>query len=471
MRILILFILCSLFSIKLLKAGEWYLVDDYRASNDLQGQMRYAPYATCIDCYDKNHCIMFANMGWSNPCNRFTSDGGKTWRTTLQDSVLFDYDKDSNRYEIYHPCRVADVKYVDSTLCLAFADSGYIWKSKDGCKTWSKKNIYGEKPKSETSYLEFYKMNLFNHELAAVITPGDIYLSTDLGESWEKSIIILPDNITPLCYEDISLPEKDVIITIGWKLEVNEYIIRSDDGGKNWEAFPPPSHRFKGIYFLNKNEGWAAGRIQVEPYSSIHRDIILHTTNGGKAWEVQLDTLLSPKNGLNKIHFFDVLNGIAWGYNNKIWRTNDGGKYWFRVTSFSVEKFNGELADISPVSPNEIYGIIGDQSKIYKYTDEILNVENSYSIENSINNLNIFPNPINSNDAFNLSFELMDACEISINLYNVLGEKIDTGYQGYLNHGLQKLSYKPDSNLPAGTYCLVISNESERVVKMVVVMN
>lgn len=58
-----------------------------------------------------------------------------------------------------------------------------------------------------------------------------------------------------------------------------------------------------------------------------------HTTDGGKTWNVQLDSLLGEPFGLSDISFADRKNGLAVGTGAKIVRTTDGGTTWFYENS------------------------------------------------------------------------------------------------------------------------------------------
>ena len=60
------------------------------------------------------------------------------------------------------------------------------------------------------------------------------------------------------------------------------HIAYSDDNGKTWlQADVPARAMMNAVFFISLDEGWAVG----------HDGLVLHTVDGGKTWEMQLDGL------------------------------------------------------------------------------------------------------------------------------------------------------------------------------------
>ena len=60
------------------------------------------------------------------------------------------------------------------------------------------------------------------------------------------------------------------------------HIAYSDDNGKTWiQADVPTRAMMNAVFFISPEEGWAVG----------HDELVLHTVDGGKVWEMQLDGL------------------------------------------------------------------------------------------------------------------------------------------------------------------------------------
>ncbi|MEW6469366.1 MAG: T9SS type A sorting domain-containing protein [Bacteroidota bacterium] len=74
-----------------------------------------------------------------------------------------------------------------------------------------------------------------------------------------------------------------------------------------------------------------------------------------------------------------------------------------------------------------------------------------------ISYLSTFPNPASGQCA--LSFHLASAREISVEVYDLAGNKIETVYAGMLNKGVQRITW--DQQLAQGLYFLILRSEGE----------
>lgn len=60
------------------------------------------------------------------------------------------------------------------------------------------------------------------------------------------------------------------------------HIATSDDNGKTWQQADVPTRAMlNAVFFISPTEGWAVG----------HDELVLHTTDAGKTWAIQLDGL------------------------------------------------------------------------------------------------------------------------------------------------------------------------------------
>ncbi|MEZ5493470.1 MAG: YCF48-related protein [Pseudomonadales bacterium] len=75
------------------------------------------------------------------------------------------------------------------------------------------------------------------------------------------------------------------IVRVGDRLVVvgeRGHIATSDDNGKTWQQAEVPTRAMmNAVFFISASEGWAVG----------HDGLVLHTTDGGKTWAIQLDGL------------------------------------------------------------------------------------------------------------------------------------------------------------------------------------
>ena len=126
----------------------------------------------------------------------------------------------------------------------------------------------------------------------------------------------------------------------GWAAGDSGTIIRTTDGGRNWEIQNSTIQTFiLDIFFLNKNLGWALSIKDEFPFNSI----ILKTTNGGDLW--MAENFPDSSKLLRTVFFIDSLNGFVGG--SYIGYTTDGGNNWAAasidsnmVSSFPIYNFS-----------------------------------------------------------------------------------------------------------------------------------
>jgi hypothetical protein len=67
----------------------------------------------------------------------------------------------------------------------------------------------------------------------------------------------------------------------------------------------------------------------------------------------------------------------------------------------------------------------------------------------------IYPNPTNNNFV-HLSYDLKDGAYVTVNIYNILGEKIDSRFVGYKSQGKNQYTLQ-QSDLSNGVYFVEVS--------------
>jgi hypothetical protein len=105
------------------------------------------------------------------------------------------------------------------------------------------------------------------------------------------------------------------------------------------------------------------------------------------------------------------------------------------------------------------------------YIDNInFNISSTTGIEEheSVNNLNVYPNPVTGNAIVN--FNITEASEVAITLYNTIGETILNDNLGKLNPGIQNYSLNSKS-INNGLYFLNIRIGNSNVVKKITINN
>jgi len=150
---------------------------------------------------------------------------------------------------------------------------------------------------------------------------GRILRTEDAGKTWQE--------ITPRPAE-WSLTQVTFIGDSGWAVGHNGAIVHSRDGGKTWT--PQQSGTNKTIFavsFVDNLHGWACG----------DESTWLWTANGGETWKTERievsqvglseDTKLAvPDIIYYSVQFIDAQNGWMVGEYGNIRHTSDGGKTW-----------------------------------------------------------------------------------------------------------------------------------------------
>ncbi len=108
----------------------------------------------------------------------------------------------------------------------------------------------------------------------------------------------------------------------GWAVGDFGTIIKTSDGGDNWELLTTAEFpNLRCLFFVNSQVGWVAGE----------RGLILKTSDAGQNW-IQQNEISSTLNNIYDIHFTDEMNGWAVGgwpnLQQVLLKTTDGGDNW-----------------------------------------------------------------------------------------------------------------------------------------------
>ncbi|HPD33283.1 MAG TPA: YCF48-related protein [Candidatus Kapabacteria bacterium] len=128
----------------------------------------------------------------------------------------------------------------------------------------------------------------------------------------------------------------------GWICGYNGVVLRTTDGGNNWDyAIIPNAYQLESIFFVNEKIGYTSGLVSnMDTYGAIYK-----STDGGKSW-----FNVSPPGYSVDIWgniFLDANTGFAigggCGDEQQFYKTTDGGKSW---KVFYGNYYNSGLSDI-----------------------------------------------------------------------------------------------------------------------------
>lgn len=313
-----------------------------------------------------------------------TSDGGKNW--VNQNSGIKEF--------------FTSVSIIDRLNVIAVSEK-YILKTTNGGNSW---NI-----KLTDDTIKFQSVAKINDKvILACGLFGNLFRSTDCGDTWHKDYSIDETRLANICFID-SLT--------GWICGGN-YVFKTSDAGKNWrkQTFERYSELWK-IKFVNKNFGWL--------YDPSRNSFFYITKNGGDTWE---KINVPDGENLRDICLIDEYNGYLAYYNDQafcgsIRKTKDGGFTWGEE----------ELLPIGGIFSmhfrNENLGwIAGAGGSILKYTDLTSNY-----ISHNGNGIMNFPNPFNN--ATKICYKVNRPQNVKIKAYDILGKEIATLFEGKAGGG------------------------------------
>ncbi|MEO6694642.1 MAG: YCF48-related protein [Ignavibacteria bacterium] len=184
----------------------------------------------------------------------------------------------------------------------------------------------------------------------AVGTVGTVMKTTNGGLNWE-----LKNTPNTLLYGTSFVDEN-----LGFAVSGdNGSIYRTANGGNNWTiVFTGIGNTLWDINFPNRTTGYAVGL----------NGLILKSTDSGINWNQQTSGTVAH---LFSLEFIDSLNGVAGG-NRILLKTSNGGINWISQAISFVDPFS-QVTSVNYVDLNVIYGLVSSDDKIYKTTDGGLN--------------------------------------------------------------------------------------------------
>jgi hypothetical protein len=193
--------------------------------------------------------------------------------------------------------------------------------------------------------------------------------------------------------------------------------MRTTNGGSSWDYITntglTSDYNSKSVFFLNASNGWIGTDKDNE------NPKVLHTTNGGSSWTIQ-ETPVTQLDG------DDIFSIFFWDENNG-WFTADCG----RICNYAV----------------------------LNSVNEDNNIPNKFSLYQN------YPNPFNPSTK--IKFALAKAVNVKIEMFNLLGQKIETLLNKSMPAGPHEIEFIAN-NLPNGMYLYRIkAGEFQQVRKMV----
>jgi photosystem II stability/assembly factor-like uncharacterized protein len=228
----------------------------------------------------------------------------------------------------------------------------------------------------------------------------------------------------------------------GWLCGAGGSINHSTDGGANWIAQNSgTSLNLNSIFFINSTLGWVAG--------GDREGIILKTTDEGTTW----NTLYMSTQPLRRIRFSSPDSGWAAGDSGIVLFTSDSGQNWQKQNTGNANNFYSVF-----FTSNKTGWLVGGYGLIYKTSnggEPIGIIGNQESLPNQYFLFQNYPNPFNP--ATEIKYDLPRAANVTIKIYNTLGEEVKTLVSNeFKNAGSYSITFD-GSALASGVYFYTIT--------------
>lgn len=194
---------------------------------------------------------------------------------------------------------------------------------------------------------------------------------------------------------------------------------------------------FSDNSFINDSVWYLSGR-QFTDQALAYNSFVYKTTNGGKNWEVAMDTVHTPAKGIKEIEFRTEKHGIATD-GLKIYETKDGGNSWNQIN------WEDDASNIA---------WIGDTPLVYTFRKGLYRLETVTNVEESIkeDKFRVYQ----SGDNLEVAINDPTQREYKIEIYNQTGLRI-------INNTLSSsygFTFQPIeiSELTSGVYFYAISS-------------
>jgi len=368
------------------------------------------PTGPVVKIFFINSTIGWAITNYSSIQNVYilkSTDSGENW-----------FEQYSN---LFFPS-FTSINFVDSLYGWISCLNGYPYKTTDGGLNWIEQTNSGIGASRDVFFIDY--QNGF------LLESNKLYKTIDGGSTWVQN-----QNLTGFSLAELSTYEDSTIFIIGYKT------YRSKDGGENWDEFTELNGtRITGLNLLNAGFGFAVGEqgLIMEYYDSLYVPVELISFIGetiGNRVVLGWRTASEINNKGFEIERKEFENqvwnniGFAEGHGtttekNKYSHTdfiNKPGKYYYRLKQIDYNG-NFEYSNVVEVTVQEPRLLLLSQN---------------------------YPNPFNN--ATVIIFQIPTDEFVTLNIYDVLGNKIKTLIAENKKAGYYTINYSAN-DLSSGIY-------------------
>jgi photosystem II stability/assembly factor-like uncharacterized protein len=406
-----------------------------------------------IRCADSANCIIEAEFdGAGGYYFRRTSDAGKTWDNVYKDSAWINWNNGTQKFVP----KIRGTAYPNEKLFIAVGDSGLLVRTTDKGETWDNFRL--------DSNVRLFWLHMLDENIGIVFRREyfgnkalNMLKTTDGGKTWNETDFIEDGLIS---FWDIDIISRNQIAAIVWKRDSlgattgRKKLLMAYDNWEYCDTLDMPQYCMD-LDFVNEMQGWIAGGY----YDSNNPDYVSkeihYTSDGGKTWVEQMneEDYWGP---ISDICFYDEKFGIADAYGALVYITTNGGYNWQEMQLVDRDLSKGTIYpiyDISVASESTAYVILQGDT-VFKYTRNLTSVDEANELYDDNNfQCNVYINNTNSNDEFQINLECKLKGEVSLTLYDLLGNLV---FEERVNKNSNILSIPIKQDIISGTYFIRI---------------
>ena len=279
-----------------------------------------------------------------------------------------------------------------------------------------------------------------------------IFFSDDQGGSWLQCLNGLPDSLGYLSI-GISPVDNNVVFIQSWE---DNSMYKSVNCGDSWEWLEAGGH---GNYIACD----PADTLVVYAEFGISRGIF-KSTDGGYGW-------FDINNNLPRNEDFYYVSGVAINpynaseiyvdsFHKGVFVSYDGGASWNDFSNGLRTGYGLCSIVVDPLDTNRVF-LSTEGYSVWSYTKSTSGISDDIPTLPTKLSQN-YPNPFNASTVFEYSLE--KAGIASIEVFNILGEKVATLYDGYQDAGSHSLVWDATGQ-PSGVYCAALRADGKTIIK------
>ncbi len=211
-----------------------------------------------------------------------------------------------------YPYDYRSIQFVNDTIGWVCGYDGAIIHTTNAGQSWDIQNCHAQ--------IHINGCYFLDSNNGWMVGDSVILQTTDGGDHWTNQVIHSNSAISEYHFRDVHFFDSNRGLVIGYAINRNRQgvntILYSSNGGQTWSERAQQEYSgLKQVTFTDSLNGWAAG------YS------ILHTTNGGLNWDVQISNV-----SMNAISFVNSRLGWAVGNAGPVFHTTNSGATWIAQT-------------------------------------------------------------------------------------------------------------------------------------------